>query len=156
MQKTLHLKPSQLSSPSPAHYTTMKLGTNSGYTRQKFSVGQGRGWTCVTYKKPPKCKFLLRLLSMTVPHKGREGYLLVGQLASQRTGSDIPSSLCSIYTLPTQIYNKAPPHPRSPLIYFALTYYTSSSLVALFLDDYTVHCLIYFPYFYLKCILLIA
>ena len=93
--------------------------------------GIGAGLDMCNLKKPPKCKFFLRLLSMTVPHTGREGYRVVGQLASQRTGSDIPSSLCSIYTLSTQIYNKAPPHPRSPLIYLALTSYTSSSLVAL-------------------------
>ena len=131
LQKTLHFKPSQLSSPSPQTLYNDETWEKFWIHASNVFRGIGAGLDMCNLKKPPKCKFFLRLLSMTVPHTGREGYRVVGQLASQRTGSDIPRSLCSIYTLSRQMYNKSLPHPRSPLIYSALAYYTSSSLVAL-------------------------
>ena len=56
----------QFSLPPLPPYTKLKLGKNYGYTFQHCLRGEGRGWTCVHWKTPPKRESVPRLLSMIV------------------------------------------------------------------------------------------
>ena len=59
----------QFSLPPP--YTKLKLGKILDTRVQHCVWGEGRGWTCVNWKTPQKCKSVPRLLSVIVDKRYR-------------------------------------------------------------------------------------
>ena len=90
-------------------YTTLKLKKILDTRVQHCLWGEGRGWTCVNWKTPQKCKSVPRLLSMIVA------------LGTRRTTNNKPSQSVIVFFCSTdhQFF--------SPLHKFCCKSFTSSS-----------------------------
>ena len=76
----------QFSLPPP--YTKLKLGKKILDTSVRHCLwGEGRGWTCVNWKTPQKCKIVLRILSMNVWKRGGKNK---GNLSEEKCFFGIP------------------------------------------------------------------